>query len=351
MDQGLELIRIAHEFDGRRVLDGVDLAVGPGEVVSLLGPSGSGKSTCLRIAAGLEAVQEGEVRIDGRLVANTATHTPPEARQAGLVLQDFALFPHLTVLDNVAFGLKGSKPERRARARDLLDRVGLAGFAETYPHTLSGGEQQRVALARALAPEPKVMLMDEPFSSLDVTLRAALREETAALLKKRGVPTLIVTHDPQEAMALSDRIAVMREGRILQTGAPHEIYKTPANPFVMGFFGETNRLAAQADGAKVETPFGPVSALELAEGAPVDICIRAEDIEIAPQGVPATVLAVTPKDGQDRVVLALRDGTKLVTTCPAFGMVQEGAELFVDVAPDKARIFAAEDEAGGPLNP
>lgn len=345
MDQGLELIDIAHEFDGRRVLDGIDLVVGPGEVVSLLGPSGSGKSTCLRIAAGLEAVQAGEVRIDGRLVANATTHTPPEARQVGLVLQDFALFPHLTVVDNVAFGLNGPKAERRALARELLGRVGLAGFAEIYPHTLSGGEQQRVALARALAPAPKVMLMDEPFSSLDVTLRAALRQETAALLRKRGVPTLIVTHDPQEAMALSDRIAVMRDGRILQTGTPHKIYKDPVDPFVMGFFGETNRLAARVDGAAVETPFGAVPAPGLAKGVPVEICIRAEDVATtaSSDGVPATVLAVTPKDGQDRVVLALRDGTKLVTTCPAFGMVQEGAELFAEIALDKARVFAATD--------
>ena len=203
------------------------------------GPIRFGKTTTLRLAAGLETPQQGEIRINGKLVAGDGMFVPPERRGIGLVLQDYALFPHMNVLDNVAFGLTGgTKSERRERARGHLEQVGMSDFESAWPHTLSGGEQQRVALARALAPEPAVMLMDEPFSGLDVTTRAAVRRRSRQVLKERAVPTLIVTHDPEEALGLADRIAVMRDGRIIQDASPETIFLGPEDSYVMELFAK-----------------------------------------------------------------------------------------------------------------
>ena len=277
MTDGLDIRDIHHRYDTDEVVRGVSLAVGPGEIVCLLGPSGCGKTTCLRLAAGLERLRSGEIRVAGTLVAGPGVHVPPEERRVGLVLQDYALFPHLTATANVAFGLSGPGVSRRGRADrervavDLLAQVGLAGYETAYPHMLSGGQQQRVALARALAPEPDVMLMDEPFSGLDVTLRGEVRETTAAVLKQRGAPTLVVTHDPDEALAIGDRIAIMRDGRIVQSGTAEDIYLNPADPFVMTFFGHSNRLAGRVEGGGVATPFGRVPAPGLEDGRPGDL--------------------------------------------------------------------------------
>jgi len=217
-------------------LNGVDLAIAPGEIVCLLGPSGCGKSTTLRIAAGLEMVQQGRVVVDGVEVASPRTFVPPEHRHVGLMFQDLALFPHLTVLDNVAFGLgRQNAATRRKIVHKLLERMGLSRYADSYPHTLSGGEQQRVALARALAPEPLVLLLDEPFSSLDRRLREQVRDETLALLVNDAVATLMVTHDAEEALLMADRIAIMRDGKIVQIGAGEELYDHPSDAFVARF--------------------------------------------------------------------------------------------------------------------
>ena len=222
----------------------VDLDISPGEVVCLLGPSGCGKTTLLRIASGVEKPSAGRVLINDREVAGPNRFVPPEKRSVGLMFQDFALFPHLSILENVAFGLKASpRAEALREATAVLSRVGLLKFANAYPHTLSGGQQQRVALARAIVPRPAVMLMDEPFSGLDVQLRDAMQEQTLALLRETRATSLIVTHHPEEAMRLGDRIAVMRNGRIIQLGQAEDLYDHPADLFVARMFSEINEVA------------------------------------------------------------------------------------------------------------
>ncbi len=233
----IKFTNISHDFDGRRVLHDISFSVSGGEIICLLGPSGCGKTTCLRLAAGLERLQSGSIEIDGEQVAGKGFHIAPEKRNVGFLLQDYALFPHLNLLDNVAFGLNHlPKGERLALATEYLAKVGLAERVEDYPHQLSGGEQQRVALVRALAPNPRVMLLDEPFSSLDVLTRSKLRGETRKLLKERGVPTLMVTHDPLEALNIADRIIILNKGRVVQVGNGDELRENPKDEFGSALF-------------------------------------------------------------------------------------------------------------------
>ncbi len=271
----LQLEGVSHRFGHLLAVDAVTLAVEPGELLLLVGPSGCGKSTLLRLAAGLEELQEGRVLIDGAVVANPGRSTPPEDRGVGLVFQDYALFPHLTIFDNVAFGLHQGN-ERRQRALAALESVGMADQAGGYPHELSGGQQQRVALARALAPRPRIMLLDEPFSGLDARLRDRVRDETLHILKDSGTTALMVTHDPEEAMFMADRIAVMQAGGIAQTGSPQEIYFAPRNAFVASFFSEVNRISGRVESGSVTTPLGTISAGDIEEGSAVEIMIRPE---------------------------------------------------------------------------
>ncbi len=267
---------VSHRYGKLLVVDGMNITVGEGEIVCLLGPSGCGKSTLLRVAAGLEQLQTGQICVGGELVASPQRAVPPEERGVGLVFQDYALFPHLNVLQNVEFGLSGSG--RRDHAARMLERVGMTGHATSYPHELSGGEQQRVALARALAPGPRVNLLDEPFSGLDTRLRHQVRDEILHILKDSGAGTLMVTHDPEEAMFMADRIAVMRAGRLEQVGRPSELYFRPATAFVTELFGEVNRLLGRVEGGHVATPFGPISASGLPEGTEVEVLIRPEAV-------------------------------------------------------------------------
>ncbi|MCG8357425.1 MAG: ABC transporter ATP-binding protein, partial [Kiloniellales bacterium] len=247
----------------------------------LLGPSGCGKTTVLRIAAGLEPVQQGQVTLDGRVVADPRLAVPIEERGIGMVFQDYALFPHLSVADNVAFGLRRLSGEaRRARVKEVLGQVGMADSAAAYPHTLSGGQQQRVALARALAPRPRVMLLDEPFSGLDTRLRDQVRDQTLHVLKECGAATLMVTHDPEEAMFMADRVALMRGGRLVQVGRPTELYCAPADAFVASFFGEINQFAGTIAHGRVATPFGDLAAHGLPDGTAVEILIRPEALRL-----------------------------------------------------------------------
>ena len=294
---GLELRGVTHHYGHHLALDDVSVAVAPGEVVCLLGPSGCGKTTLLRLAAGLERVQAGEVRIAGRVVANLRSTVPPEARSAGMVFQDFALFPHLSVAENVAFGLaRVPRAERRPRALAALERVGLAARAGAFPHALSGGEQQRVALARALAPRPAVMLLDEPFAGLDTRLRRQIREESVAILRESGAAVLLVTHDPDEASALGDRVAVMRAGRLEQDGPPAELYARPRNPFVALFLGDANRLPGELRDGVVRTRVGelPLELSDLSElptGAAIEVFVRPEAVRLAPLASPQPLMA------------------------------------------------------------
>lgn len=273
----------------------VSLALYPGEVLALLGPSGCGKTTTLRLLAGYERPDAGEVWIDGRLVATPANvphavWAPPEQRHLGMVFQDYALFPHLTAAENVDFGLRRlSRRERTARVGSLLNTVGLASLGDRYPHQLSGGQQQRVALARALAPRPRAVLLDEPFNTLDVSLREQVRRDLLAILRAEGVAVLLVTHDQVEALTCADRIAIMRAGRVEQIDTPSALYNRPATRFVASFVGEGSFLPATIAGGALETSFGAVSvtdpAVWLLSGV-ADLLVRPEEVlaEPDPQG-------------------------------------------------------------------
>jgi len=284
-EPALVLDRVSHAYDDLLAVDDLSLEVAAGEVVCLLGPSGCGKTTALRIAAGLEHLQQGRVSMAGRVVSGERRDIPPEDRNIGLVFQDYALFPHLSVQANVTFGLnKLTAKDRRSRAGQVLALLGMDTYAQAYPHQLSGGQQQRVALARALAPRPLVMLLDEPFSGLDQALRNQIRDQTLHVLKQSGAATLMVTHDPEEAMFMADRIALMRDGKIVQCGQPSELYLTPRDAFVAGFFGEVNRLPGVVLEGRVKTPFGWVQAADHAEGAQVEVLIRPEALNLRPIG-------------------------------------------------------------------
>jgi iron(III) transport system ATP-binding protein len=267
---------IAHAFGpNAETLRGVTLTAEPGEVLCLLGPSGSGKTTLLRIAAGIEVQSAGRVLLNDREIAGPSVFLPPEQRSIGLVFQDFALFPHLTILDNVKFGLTAlSRAEARKEAGIALSRVGLAHLAGNYPHALSGGEQQRVALARAMAPRPAVLLMDEPFSGLDSRLKDSVRAETLAILRESRATAIVVTHDAEEAMRLGDRIALLKDGRLVQAGRAEELYQRPADLFVAGFFSELNLFETRVSGGFALTPAGKVAAPGLGEGASVTVAVR-----------------------------------------------------------------------------
>jgi iron(III) transport system ATP-binding protein len=286
--EALSLTGIHHRFDGVDAVADVSLSVAAGEVVCLLGPSGCGKTTLLRIAAGLERLQRGQVRLGGELVASAgAANLPPEQRSVGLMFQDSALFPHLTVLENVLFGLdRWPQATRRQRALALLEQLRMSAHAQAYPHMLSGGQQQRVALARALAPAPRLMLLDEPFSALDARLRDQIRDDTLHALKDSNTGTLLVTHDPEEAMFMADRIAIMKAGRILQIGPPVDLYCRPAHPFVATFFGDVNRFDGVVESGQVRTPVGLVDAPGLAEGERAKVLIRPEALQVQVLGEP-----------------------------------------------------------------
>ena len=248
---------ISHSVGGKNILEGISLEVQPGEVLCLLGPSGSGKTTLLRIAAGLIDGATGSVKIDGRVIADEKTFTPPDKRGVGLVFQDYALFPHLTILQNVEFGLTAlSHDEARTQALRILSRVGLEDRASQYPHVLSGGEQQRVALARALAPRPGILLMDEPFSGLDSRLRDSIREQTIELLRETRSTAIIVTHDAEEALRVGDHVALIQDGKLAQYGEAKDLYYRPKSLFAAGFFSEINVIPCTALDGIAKTVFG-----------------------------------------------------------------------------------------------
>ncbi|MGE0700812.1 MAG: ABC transporter ATP-binding protein [Hyphomicrobiaceae bacterium] len=276
---------VERRYGDAMALRGVTLDVEPGEILCLLGPSGCGKTTLLRIASGIEKPSAGRVLISGVEVAGPSRFVPPERRHVGLMFQDFALFPHLSILDNVAFGLRALPRDDALReARAVLARVGMLRHADKYPHMLSGGEQQRVALARAIVPRPAVMLMDEPFSGLDVHLRERLQEETTALLRETRATSIIVTHAPEEALRLADRIAVMRAGRLVQVGRARDLHRNPADLFVARLFSEINEVPWTVAGGALRTPVGTFYVPEIAEGERAVLCLRQRAIEITAPG-------------------------------------------------------------------
>ncbi|MGH1418365.1 MAG: ABC transporter ATP-binding protein [Hyphomicrobiaceae bacterium] len=276
---------VCKSYEDHEALCDFELDVAPGEVICLLGPSGCGKTTLLRVASGIEKPTAGRMLINGVEMAGPNQFVPPEKRGVGLMFQDFALFPHLTIIDNVAFGLKALPVEEaRREAMSVLARVGLDKYAEQYPHILSGGQQQRVALARAIVPRPAVVLMDEPFSGLDVQLRDSMQEETLGLLRETRATSIIVTHNPEEALRLGDRIAVMWAGRLVQIGAAEDLYHHPNELFIARLFSEINEVSCLVQSGVADSPIGPLSAPGIADGNHAIVCIREQGIGIEAPG-------------------------------------------------------------------
>ncbi len=351
----LELKDITRVFDRHRVIDGLFLRLEAGQVTCLLGPSGCGKSTTLRIAAGVDRQTSGQVFVDGAEVSGDQAHLPPEKRSIGLMFQDFALFPHLNVAQNVAFGLNNMpRAQKDDRVGELLERVDLAAFGSKYPHQLSGGEQQRVALVRALAPRPRVMLMDEPFSGLDNRLRDGIRDETLTLLKEEGTAVLLVTHEPDEAMRMADQIALMRAGSIVQTGAPYNLYNAPVDRAAAAFFSDINVLHGVARNALTQTPFGQFLTPGLVNDADVEIIIRPQHLKIdfdrdgkgpdptARDGVAARGLVSRARfmGGESLVEFRMdHDGSSLSATVPGVFLPARGTPLWLTIRRDRCFVF------------
>ncbi|MDC0710826.1 ABC transporter ATP-binding protein [Stigmatella sp. ncwal1] len=278
----LDQVTLRYTAGGTAAVDGLCLELAPGETLALVGPSGCGKTTTLRLVAGFERPDTGTVTLEDRLLSGPGAFLPPDQRRVGMVFQDFALFPHLSVLDNVTFGLDAlPRREQVTRARAMLELFGLGGFEARMPHTLSGGQQQRVALARALAPGPRVLLLDEPFSSLDAALRATTRSEVRRVLKSLETAVVLVTHDQQEAMAFADRLAVMRAGKVEQAGTPEVVYTTPRSAFVAWFLGGTNLVPGSAFGNGARTALGILPLQGEAKG-PVLLSLRPESLRLVP---------------------------------------------------------------------
>jgi iron(III) transport system ATP-binding protein len=304
----VEVSAVSKSFGATSVLQDVSLDVGTGRMVALLGPSGCGKTTLLRIVAGLETPDTGEVRVAGRLLTGPGVMVAPEKRRVGMVFQDWALFPHMTVAKNVGYGLPrdAGRAERVAQA---LEMVGLAGLGDRQPATLSGGQQQRVALARAIAPEPTVLLLDEPFSNLDTALRVQVRGEVHHLLVDLGITTVFVTHDQEEAFILGDEVAVMNGGVIVQQATPADLYRTPASRWVAGFVGDANLLPGVVSNGHATTAIGDVPLTSGAAGE-VDVLLRPEELRLA--GGDGGVVELTEYYGHDTVyVVKLSDGAVL----------------------------------------
>ncbi|MBU2581040.1 MAG: ABC transporter ATP-binding protein [Alphaproteobacteria bacterium] len=327
----------------------VDLDIAAGEVVCLLGPSGCGKTTLLRIASGIEKPSGGRVLINDREVAGPNAFVPPERRSVGLMFQDFALFPHLTILQNVAFGLKRMPlEEARREALAVLTRVGLQKLAEQYPHTLSGGQQQRVALARAIVPRPSVMMMDEPFSGLDVQLRDEMQEETLALLRETRATSLIVTHHPEEAMRLGDRIAVLRAGRVVQFDKAETLYDHPRDLLVARMFSEINEVTYKVLDGSIETPLGRLAAPKgMNSGELAVVCIRERGVEVSAsgQGLPGRVLHVRFLGDIDLLEIGVQGfEAPLRVRTPHYAKWMKGAEVGIEVDPARLLVFPAVNE-------
>jgi iron(III) transport system ATP-binding protein len=335
----IRLEGVAKHFGRVRAVEGADLEVGGGELVALLGPSGCGKTTLLRLIAGFEAPDAGTIRVGGRLVAGRGAWIPPERRRVGIVFQDYALFPHLTVGRNVGFGLP--RQLRRAQVRSLLELVGLGGLEARYPHELSGGQQQRVALARALAPQPDVILLDEPWSNIDPLLRQSMRDELAEILRAAGVTVLLVTHDREEAFSISDRVALMSHGTVVQAGAAEDLYLRPTTRWAAEFAGAGNFLPGRLVDGTVETPLGSFPALNANGATAVEALIRPERVELRTDAGGSAIVVSRQFRGHDvfyRVKLA--DGTLVVSQRPSTETVSLGARVTVHAHAGSVPVFA-----------
>ena len=326
------------------------LEVAPGETLSILGPSGCGKTTLLRLIAGFDVPDSGEIGLQGRLVSGRWFNEPPDRRNVGMVFQEYALFPHMTVAQNVAFGLhKLSAGERRLRLAEVMDLVDLKGLEDRHPYELSGGQQQRVALARTLAPHPIAVLLDEPFSNLDAGMRRDMRQEVESILREYGIAAVFVTHDREEAFAMADRVGVMRAGRLDQVDKPEVIYHSPATPFVARMAGTCDFLSGEARGVMAITEIGTLSCTSsnglLAEGTRVDLLVRPDDFRIEPDPEGAYTIRSREFRGDETIlVVALPSGTTLRCRQRYYSTVAAGTR--VTLAPENPRPFPAFKRSG-----
>lgn len=335
----LEIVNLSKSYNNTPVLRDVSLSVRAGQIMALLGPSGCGKTTTLRLIAGFEWPDSGTIIINRRVVASDTVRVVPEERRVGMVFQEYALFPHLSVADNIAFGLKGSRREKQARVSELLALAALPDVGERMPYELSGGQQQRIALARALAPQPDILLLDEPFSNLDAALRGQVRAEVRSILKQSGITCVFVTHDQEEALSLADEVAVMLAGRVAQVAKPQHLYLHPASQEVAAFVGEANFLPGEASGEMVECSLGTLELAQPAHG-PVTILIRPEWLRLNHQQshVKAAVEWREFYGHDQRIGIRLPDGTALVVRSEPGDDYTAGESVAVGVQ-GKVRAF------------
>ncbi len=334
MEYSLQADQLTKHYNGQSpAVNDITLRVRPSEFLTILGPSGGGKTTTLRLLAGFEKPSGGRIQIGENIVADEAHFVPPEKRKVGMVFQDYALFPHVNVAENIAFGIREPRTSRQHKVERLLSLVGLSAYAERMPHELSGGEQQRVALARALAPNPDILLLDEPFSNLDTGLRSQVRSEVRHILLETGTTAIFVTHDQHEALSLSDEIAVLFEGKLVQVATPHVIYNRPANVRVAKFVGEANFLLAEAHGMTADSRLGEVKLFHPKTG-PVQLMIRPEALAVNfdEHGTRATVRWREFYGHYQRLGLALTDGTELIAHTGVDRYFQRGNNVSVSLA-------------------
>lgn len=346
----IQLNSVSHHFGQLRVLADISLSLPDGEILCVLGPSGSGKSTLLRIIAGLEPMQSGDITLDTALLANSAHSPPPEQRPIGLVFQDHALFPHLTVAQNVAFGLgRLAAAQRDQIVGQLLERVGLAALAQRYPHTLSGGQQQRIALIRALAPRPRVMLLDEPFASVDTPLRRQLRQDARQELKQAGTTTIMVTHDPEEAMAMADRILVLVEGEAVQLDTPQALWQQPAHRFVAETIAGLQTLRGKVIGDHIATAFGKLAidavsgANELTDGQAITLGVRGSSVGIADEVTERAAYSAVEDirfDGMHWTALVKHEDQQLRFVLDHKSQVQAGSQVALSFTDVEAVLYS-----------
>ena len=328
----VECVGVSKSFGAVQALQATDLVLATGTVTAVLGPSGCGKTTLLRAIAGFERIDAGTIRVSGQAVAGPGLHLPPERRRVTIVPQEQALFPHLTVAGNVGYGVRRG-PQRDQAVAAMLDLAGLGGLGDRMPHELSGGQQQRVALARALAPQPSVVLLDEPFGSLDAALRDEIRSEVAGLLRASGATSLLVTHDQEEALSMAETVAVMRRGAIVQHGPPQDVYRRPADLWVANFVGRANILAGRADGdGKVESALGVLPLVDATAAGPVDVVIRPEQLQLRVETASPGGATVEDRQyfGHDVVVTVhLPDGERLLVRLPSADPLPVGSTVTV----------------------
>ncbi|MBB2494873.1 ABC transporter ATP-binding protein [Aquipseudomonas ullengensis] len=342
----LSLRGLACGYQDHQVVQQLNLHLNAGDIGCLLGPSGCGKTTTLRAIAGFEPVLEGEIELGGEVISRAGFTLAPEKRRIGMVFQDYALFPHLTVAENVAFGIR-KHPQREQVTAELLDLVKLGHLGKRYPHELSGGQQQRVSLARALAPEPKLLLLDEPFSNLDGELRRRLSHEVRDILKARGTSAILVTHDQEEAFAVSDHVGVFHEGRLQQWDTPYNLYHEPLTPFVASFVGQGYFIRGQLQTPEtVHTELGVIRgnrAYTWAAGSAVDVLLRPDDIVYAPDSpLQAQIVGKTFLGAATLYRLQLSTGTQLEAIFPSHADHQPGQSVGIRVAADHLVLFAAQ---------